>query len=248
MTLTGRTALVTGGAAGIGRAVAVALARAGADVVVTHRSHDPAGVVAEIRALGRTAEAHALDATDPAAVRTVVDRVSSVFDGRIDVLVNNAGGLIGRVPVAQMSIEHWRAVIDLNLTSAFVVTQAVLPVMPYGGRIVTIGSVAGQDGGGPGAVAYAAAKAGVDGLTRALAKDLGRRGITVNAVAPGFIGDTAFHEQHTAPEAQRAAVAATLVGRAGTPADVAAAVLYLASDPGFVTGAVLDLNGGSHLR
>ena len=246
--LLGRTALVTGGGTGIGREVALALGRAGADVAVTHRTHDAAEVVAELRALGRTAEAFALDATDPQAVREVVAAAAQRLGGRLDVLVNNAGGLVGRVPLAEMSAEHWHTVLDVNLTSAFLVTQAVLEVMPTGGRVVQVSSAAGQDGGGAGASAYAAAKAGMDGLTRALAKELGPRGITVNSVAPGFIGDTPFHERFTPETGQRAAVAGTLVGRAGTPQDVAAAVLYLASEPGFVTGAVLDLNGGGHLR
>ncbi|MCC2336221.1 SDR family NAD(P)-dependent oxidoreductase [Cellulomonas wangsupingiae] len=246
--LLGRTALVTGGGTGIGREVALALGRAGADVAVTYRTHDAAEVVAELRALGRTAEAFALDATDPQAVREVVAAAAQALGGRLDVLVNNAGGLVGRVPLAEMSAEHWHTVLDVNLTSAFLVTQAVLEVMPAGGRVVQVSSAAGQDGGGAGASAYAAAKAGMDGLTRALAKELGPRGITVNSVAPGFIGDTPFHARFTPETGQRAAVAGTLVGRAGTPQDVAAAVVYLASEPGFVTGAVLDLNGGGHLR
>ncbi|MBX9245007.1 SDR family oxidoreductase [Actinotalea ferrariae] len=246
--LAGRTALVTGGGTGIGRAVALALGRAGADVAVTYRSHDASDLVAELRDAGRAAEAYELDATDPAAVRDVVARAAAALGGRVDVLVNNAGGLVGRQPVAEMTVEHWHAVIDLNLTSAFLVTQAAIAVMPDGGRVVSVTSVAGQDGGGPGAAAYAASKAGLDGLTRGLAKELAPRGITANAVAPGFIGDTPFHERYTPEAAQRAAVAGTLVGRPGTPDDVAAAVLYLATEPGFVTGAVLDLNGGSHLR
>ena len=246
--LRGRTALVTGGGTGIGREVALALGRAGADVAVTYRTHDAADVVAELRALGRTAEAFELDATDPRAVREIVAAAAQALGGRLDVLVNNAGGLLGRVPYAEITPEHWHAVLDVNLTSTFLVTQAVLGVMPDGGRVVQVSSAAGQDGGGAGAIAYAAAKAGMDGLTRALAKELGPRGITVNSVAPGFIGDTPFHERFTPEAGQRAAVAGTLVGRAGTPQDVAAAVVYLASEPGFVTGAVLDLNGGGHLR
>ena len=246
--LQGRTALVTGGGTGIGRQVALALGHAGADVAVTYRTHDAADLVAELRAMGRTAAAYELDATDPAAVREVVAEAAQALGGHLDVLVNNAGGIVGRVPFAEVTRDHWRAVVDVNLTSTYLVTQAVLDVMPDGGRVVQVSSAAGQDGGGAGASAYAAAKAGMDGLTRALAKELGPRGITVNSVAPGFIGATPFHERFTPETGQRAAVAGTLVGRAGTPQDVAAAVLYLASEPGFVTGAVLDLNGGGHLR
>lgn len=246
--LHGRVALVTGGGTGIGREVALALGRAGADVAVTYRTHDARQVVAELHAMGRAATAYQLDATDPDAVRDVVAAAARDLGGRVDVLVNNAGGIVGRVPLAEMTPQHWHAVLDVNLTSAFLVTQAVLDVMPAGGRVVQVSSAAGQDGGGAGASAYAAAKAGMDGLTRALAKELGPRGITVNSVAPGFIGQTPFHERFTPEAGQRAAVAGTLVGRAGTPQDVAAAVVYLASEPGFVTGAVLDLNGGGHLR
>jgi 3-oxoacyl-[acyl-carrier protein] reductase len=247
--LTGRRVLVTGAATGIGREIAVELAHDGEDVAITHRTHDPAPVVEEIRALGRTAVAYPLDATSSADVDDVVGRAASALGGGIDVLVNNAGGLVGRVPVAEMGDEHWHAVIDVNLTSMFLVTRAVLAHMPDGGRIISISSQAGQNGGGPGAVAYAAAKAGMDGMTRGLAKELGPRRITVNSIAPGFIGETPFQETHTPEAAQRAAIAGIPVGRPGVPADVAAAAVYLASDgAGFVHGAVIDVNGGAWLR
>jgi 3-oxoacyl-[acyl-carrier protein] reductase len=148
-----------------------------------------------------------------------------------------------------MGDDHWHAVLDVNLTSMFLVTRAVLAHMPDGGRIISISSQAGQNGGGPGAVAYAAAKAGMDGMTRGLAKELGPRRITVNSIAPGFIGETPFQETHTPADAQRAAIAGIPVGRPGVPADVAAAAVYLASDgAGFVDGAVIDVNGGAWLR
>jgi 3-oxoacyl-[acyl-carrier protein] reductase len=247
--LTGRRALVTGAGTGIGRAIAVALARSGADVAITYRTHDAAPVVAEIEALGRAAVALLLDATDSTDVHDVVRRAAVALGGGIDVLVNNAGGLVGRVPVAAMSDEHWHAVLDVNLTSMFYVTRAVLEHMPDGGRIISISSQAGQNGGGPGAVAYAAAKAGMDGMTRGLAKELGSRRITVNSIAPGFIGETPFQDTFTPADAQRAAIAGIPVGRAGVPDDVAAAALYLASgSAGFTTGAVIDVNGGAWLR
>lgn len=245
--LTGKTALVTGGAIGIGRGIALALARAGADVALTYRDHDGPAVATQITGLGRRATAFPLDATDSAAVTEVVDAAAREFGGHLDICVNNAGGLIGRVPLADMSDEHWHRVLDVNLTSAFSCVRSALPYMGDGGRIVNISSLAARNGGGEGSGAYAAAKAGMHGLTRALAKELGPRGISVNAIAPGLILDTPFHETFTPPEGQQATIASTPLRRAGYPADVAGAVLYLASDlGGFNTGTVLDLNGGTN--
>ena len=244
--LSGKKALVTGGGVGIGRGVVLALAGAGADVALTYRSHDGDAVAAEVRGMGRRGFAWTLDATDGAAVTETVDAAASALGG-LDILVNNAGGLIARRAVRDMTGEHWRQVLDVNLSSAFYVTRAALRHMGRGGRIVNISSQAGRNGGGSGAAAYATAKAGMDGLTRALAKELGPEGITANSIAPGLILETPFHETFTPPEGQRAAIAATPLGRPGNPADVAGAVLYLVSDLGsFSNGAVLDLNGGTY--
>ncbi len=246
--LTGRRALVTGGATGIGRAVAVALARAGADVAVTHLAHDAADVVERIRERGRKGFAVQLDARRSWDVDAAVNAAAQALGG-LDVLVNNAGGLVDRRPLVGTDDAHWHHVMDLNLSSVFYATRAALTHLPDGGRIVTIGSQAAASGGGTGAVPYATAKAAVEGFTRALARELGPRGITVNAVAPGFVGGTPFHATHTPEPAQQAAVAATPLGRAGTPEDVADAVLHLASDgASFVTGTVLDVNGGAWFR
>ncbi len=244
--LMGKTALVTGGATGLGRAIALALAHASADVAITHLSHDD-DVTPQIRSLGRQGFAYHLDATSSAAVNRVVAQAAEALGGHIDILVNNAGSLVGRVPLAEMTDEHWHRTLDVNVSSTFYCVRAVLPYMNRGwGRIVNMSSLAGRDGGGTGAVAYGAAKAAILGLTRGLAKEVASRGITVNAVAPGFIPGTAFHDTFTPLEAQQAIVSSLPVKRAGTPEEVAFAVLYYCSDlAGFVTGAVTEINGGA---
>lgn len=244
---TGKTALVTGAAVGIGRGVALALAEAGAAVAITHHSHGARELIAEIERGGGKAYSFTMDATSSAEVDTVVDNAAGALGGSIDFLVNNSGGLVARVPIEDMTDSHWHQVIDVNLSSAFYCTRAVLRHMPAGGRIVNISSLAARSGGGDGAVAYATAKAGVEGLTRATAKAVAGRGILVNSVAPGFITDTPFHATFTPPEAQEATVKALPVGRPGYPADVAGAVLYLLSDgSSFCTGITLDLTGGAY--
>jgi 3-oxoacyl-[acyl-carrier protein] reductase len=238
--------LVTGGGVGIGRGVVLALARVGADVALTYHSHDGAAVESEVEALGRRAKAIQMDAVDSASVCDAVNTAARAL-GAIDFVVNNAGGLIARQSLREMTDEHWHLVLELNLTSAFYVTRAALPHMTRPGSIVNISSLAGRNGGGDGASAYAAAKAGMVGWTRALAKELGPEGITVNAVAPGLILDTPFHEAFTPPEGQRATIESTPLRRAGYPADVAGAVVYLVSELGsFTTGSVLDINGGTY--
>jgi 3-oxoacyl-[acyl-carrier protein] reductase len=244
--LSGRTALVTGGNVGIGRAIAIALAESGADVAVTYMTHAESDVVSSIEALGRTSMSLQVDVTDSGQVARAVEAIASAF-GHIDILVNNAGGLVGRVPLGEMSDDHWRHVIDLNLSSAMYCARAVAPWMTPGpGRIINISSLAGRNGGSRGMVAYATAKAGMIGLTRALAKELAP-GITVNAIAPGLILQTPFHETFTPEPDQLAMIEGTLVKRAGLPEDVAGAVVFFASDlASFVTGEVIDVNGGAY--
>jgi 3-oxoacyl-[acyl-carrier protein] reductase len=245
ISLEGKTALVTGGVNGIGRAISLALARCGADLVITYFGRD-GETTSEIRAMGRKVSSFRLDATDSAEVNQALDRAAQVLGGHVDILINNAGNLVGRVPVAEMTDEHWYRVINVNLTSAFYCARAVIPYMNTGwGRIVNLSSLAAHDGGGPGAAAYAAAKAGLLGLTRGLAKELAPRGITVNAVAPGFIAGTAFHNTFTPKETQEALVSRIPLKRAGAPDDVAGAIVYFCSElASFVTGEVAEINGG----
>ncbi|MDG6105113.1 3-oxoacyl-ACP reductase FabG [Dactylosporangium aurantiacum] len=250
--LTGRRALVTGAGHGIGAAIAVALAEHGADVVVHygHSAGRAAAVVDRIAALGRRAVALPADVTDTGQVDRLLAEATGHLGG-LDVLVCNAGHLVGRVAVGEMSDEHFARVTDVNLTATFRTVRAALPALRAAGsgRIITMASLAAHNGGGPGAVAYAAAKAGVIGLTKGLAKELAPDRITVNALAPGYIGDTDFHATFSTPQRRAATVAALPVGRGGTAAEVAAAAVYLASaEAAFVTGTTLDVDGGAAPR
>jgi len=248
--LSGKTALITGGGIGIGRASAVALAQAGARVAVTYLSHPPEKeFLADIQATGHPLTAEQMDATDDTEVTRVFERIAGTL-GSVDILVNNAGGLLRRVDIADMKTDFWHQVIDVNLSSAFYCTRTVLPFMNNGwGRVINVASLAGHNGGSNGSTAYATAKAGMFGLTRGLAKELAPKGITVNAVAPGLILDTPFHETFTPPPAQQEAIGRIALGRAGFPPDVAGSVVWLASDmAAFITGTIVDINGGQYFR
>ena len=251
--LTGRRALVTGAGHGIGAGIAEALAAAGADVVAHYgRSAGPAAEVVErIGALGRKATAIGADVTVTSEVDRLVDEAVA-FLGGLEILVTNAGHLIGRSPVADMSDEHFSKVVEVNLGSTFRTVRAAIPHLRAAGtkgRVVTMASLAAHNGGGAGAAVYAASKAGVVGLTKGLAKELGPAGITVNALAPGFIGGTAFHDTFTPPEAQQAMIGGIGVGRGGTVEDVAGAVVWLCSDAGaFINGTTVDIDGGVGYR
>lgn len=248
MTLSGNVALVTGAAIGIGEAIAVGLADAGADVAVTCHQHPAEHIEQAITVRGRRALVVKMDATDSASTTHAVEETVRRL-GRLDIVVANAGGLLGRVPLAEMSDDHWHDVVNLNLSSAFYLVRASLPhLTEHRGRIILISSMAARTGGGAGSGAYAAAKAGMTGLTRALAKEVAARGITVNAIAPGLILGTPFHEQFTPPAAQESAISRIPLGRAGWPADVASLVTYLASESSsFLTGEVINLSGGQQL-
>ena len=246
--LTGKTAFVTGGNLGIGRGVALALARCGADVALTYYSHQQEGeeTVKMIEAMGGRGFAFQLDATDSEQVNLVVDQVAETLGGHIDILMNNAGHLVGRSKIEEMSNEHWHKVMDVNVSSTFYCTRAVLPHMNTGwGRIVNMSSLAARNGGGDGAVAYAASKGAIIAYTRGLAKEVADKGITVNAVAPGLILETPFHETFNTDAGIQGAINATPLKRGGTPADVAGAVIYFVTDLGsFITGEIMEINGG----
>jgi 3-oxoacyl-[acyl-carrier protein] reductase len=242
--LAGKVALVTGGSRGIGAAVAGTLAAQGATVVAAARGSHAEAQVAEIVRAGGRAEAASVDVTDPAAVDAVVSGALARH-GRIDILVNNAGIARDQL-LMRMKRDDWDAVIATNLTAAYTCTQAVLRPMikQRGGRIINISSVVGQMGNA-GQVNYAASKAGLIGMAKALAREVASRGITVNVVAPGLI-DT---DMTRALGSETAGTWASQIplGRLGTPQDVAWAVCFLASDEAaYITGQVLAVNGGMY--
>jgi 3-oxoacyl-[acyl-carrier protein] reductase len=250
--LLGKRALVTAGAQGIGLAIGQHLLRAGCDVFVHYRSSAEAAqaLTRDAASLGRRCGNVSADLTETEECERLV-KEAVAFLGGLDVLVNNAGSLIARRSFAEADDDFWAETMSLNLGSVRRVTRAAVPHLTAaaktggGASIVNLSSLAGRKGGHPGSLAYATAKGAVLTFTRALATELGPRGIRVNALAPGLILGTAFHNTHTTPEAARATVAGIPLGRGGTADDVARAAVYLASEyDGFITGATLDINGG----
>ena len=244
--LTGQRAIVTGASTGIGRAIAKALAGAGADVAIHYGSNrNEAEVTARaVEAQGRRAFLVQADFRDPTAAGKAVEAAVEALGAPIDILVNNAGSLMGRSAVDEMDEELWQEVIALNLSSVFFATKAALPHLGNGARIVNVSSIAARHGGGPGAFAYAAAKGGVMTLTRGLAKELASRNIRVNAIAPGVI-ETPFHDKFSTPELLETFRKGIPLGRLGTSEECAGAVLYLVSPlASYVTGQSIDINGG----
>lgn len=241
--LQGQVAIVTGASRGIGRAIALQLAAQGANVVVNYASSATAAenVVAEITAAGSQALAIQADVSQADQVDTLINTVQEKFK-RIDILVNNAG-ITRDTLLLRMKPEDWQAVIDLNLTGVFLCTRAVSKIMlkQRSGRIINITSVAGQMGN-PGQANYSAAKAGVIGFTKTVAKELASRGITVNAVAPGFI-TTDMTSNLTNGEDILKYIP---LGRYGQPEEVAGMVRFLAADPAaaYITGQVFNVDGG----
>ena len=243
--LGGRRSLITGGGRGIGRAIALALAEAGADVAITSRKRDDAEPVArEVRAKGRNSVALALDVRSGESISACFAALAAEW-GTIDILVNSAGTNIP-TDLASLDEEGWDTVVDTDLKGVAFVTQAALPVLRDGGRVINIASIYGVLGRVE-RIAYSAAKGGVVTLTKSLALELAPRGITVNAVGPSLIETDLTRERMRKDPAFRAVeVGRTPLGRLGTVDDVAGAVVYFAStEAGFVTGQLLLVDGGT---
>lgn len=243
MSLQGKVAVVTGGSRGIGQAVAAALARNGACVTICARDHAGAQkVAADLEASGAQALALKVDVTQPSDVEQMIEACLKRF-GAVNILVNNAGITRDNL-LLRMKDEEWEAVLNTNLKGAFHCTRAALRPMvkQRGGRIINLTSVIGVMGN-PGQANYAAAKAGIIGLTKATAKEVASRGITVNAVAPGFVETDMTHALD--PEIQERIRTQIPLGRFATPDEVAELVVFLASDrAAYITGQTIHVNGG----
>ncbi len=244
----GKIAIVTGGARDIGRQVSLKLAAAGVKVCVNYFGNKTLAdeTIQLIKDAGGEAIAVQGDMTKAADVKAVADACIGAYGNVIHVLVNVAGGLMGRKVLEDIDEEFWEAVMNVNLKSVYLVTKEVAPYITEGGAIVNFSSQAARDGGGFGAIAYSTAKGGVLTLTRGLAKELGPKGIRVNCVSPGMI-NTTFHNTFTKPEVRANVAAATPLKREGKAEEVADLVLYLASDASsFINGASMEINGGTY--
>jgi len=245
--LTGKVALVTGASSGIGAATAAVFADLGAHVAVGyHRNQKGAEEVrAKIAATGAKIVAIQADMRNSAEIARMVKSAVEQL-GPIDILVNNAGSLVARIPLAKLTEEGWDEIIDLNLKSAALCSQAVTASMIErgSGAIINVVSIAGRNGGGPGAGPYAAAKGGLISFTKSMAKELAPHGVRVNAVSPGVI-DTPFHEVFSTPEMMQNFVKQIPLGRVGMAMECATAIAFLASGAAsYVVGETLELNGG----
>ena len=243
-----KVAWVTGSSTGIGRATALKLAERGYDVVVHYtRSEDKAEEVAgRIESSGREALLVRGDVSRAEDVRRMVCEIDERY-GRVDVLVNNAGSFIERANLDGMTEELWDRTVDVNLKSVYLCSRSVLPLMRRhgGGKIINISSIAAWEGGG--SIAYAAAKGGVDSLTRAMARELASEGILVNAVSPGRI-DTPFHDKFTSSERRKEKEESIPLKREGTAEEIGAVVAFLASsEASYVLGEVIEVNGGQRM-
>jgi len=246
--LSGKSVLITGASTGIGAAAARAFAKAGCRVAIHYNAslNRAEEVAADVRFSGAQAFLVRGDLTSSSTAREVVDATAAHFGG-LDILINNAGGLVRRVPIAEIDDAFFDAVMNLNVRSLVAACSAAVPHMRQQGRgsIINVTSIAARHGGGSGAVMYAAAKGFVSTFTRGLAKEVVKDGIRVNAVSPGVI-TTPFHERYSTPAMLETFKATIPMGRLGTADECAGAFVFLASDllSGYVTGQVLEVNGG----
>lgn len=243
-----KRALVTSGGQGIGRAICLELMHRGCDVVVHYFTS--ANGAEDLRAMADSLGVRAFtvqgDLTIASVREKLVQEAVSLLGG-LDILVNNAGGLVERRTLDAIDEEFWQQVAAINVSTALQITRLVLPHLEKSGQasVVNLASLAGRKGGHAGSLAYSMCKGAILTMTRALATELGPKGIRVNAVAPGLILNTSFHNTHTSVESAAETIRSIPLGRAGTPEDVARAVAFLASEAGgFITGATLDINGG----
>ena len=246
MRLKDKVAIVTGGGRDIGREVSRVLAREGAKVVINFANDEAsaAETLDSITSAGGEAIVCRADVTTAEGVATLIAAARDAYGAEVHILVNLAGGMVERRPLADIDEAFFDTVMTLNLKSAYLMTRAVAPLMTEGAAIINFSSQAGRDGGGPGAAIYATSKGALMTFTRSMAKELGPRGVRVNSLCPGMIA-TSFHDTFTKPEVRTAVAAGTPLRRQGRPEEVAETVLFLASDAAaFVTGANLDINGG----
>ncbi|MDP1579556.1 MAG: SDR family oxidoreductase [Candidatus Didemnitutus sp.] len=250
--LAGKRVLITAGAQGIGLAISRHFLAAGCAIFVHYRSSAAAAqaLVAEATAQGKRCSAASADLTETSGCAALVAAAHASLGG-IDILINNAGSLVARRTLAEADDAFWAEVMSLNVGSLRRITRAAAPHLIAaaqangGASIVNLSSLAGRKGGHAGSLAYSTAKGAVLTFTRALANEVGPQGISVNALAPGLILGTSFHNTHTTKESAAATIAGIPLGRGGNADDVARAVLFLASEyDGFITGATLDVNGG----
>jgi 3-oxoacyl-[acyl-carrier protein] reductase len=247
MDLSGSVALVTGASSGIGAATALVLADLGAKVALGYFNNEKGAFETRdrIRDAGGTAVALRADLHRPEEARKIVDATAKEL-GPIDILINNAGSLVKRMKIAEVTEEGWDDIMDLNLKSAAFVTQHTAPGMVERkrGAVVNIVSIAGRNGGGPGAGVYAAAKAGLIALTKSQAKELAPHGVRVNAVSPGVI-ETPFHEVFSTPEMIQNFVRGIPLGRTGKPDECAHVIAFLVSNAAsYIAGETIEVNGG----
>ncbi|MDA9093002.1 3-oxoacyl-ACP reductase FabG [Polaribacter sp.] len=246
--LTNKNVLITAGAQGIGASITRHFIDSGANVAIHYYSSEATANELMEYALEKGQKAVIIqgDLTKETAANTLVEKTIAAFGG-LDILINNTGSLVARKMLNEITTEFWQQVMDINLTSMLFVTSAASPylIKNENSSIVNLSSLAGRKGGHPGSLAYATSKGAILTFTRALSAELGPQGVRVNAVAPGLILGTSFHNTHTTKQSAAATVAGIPIQRAGNAADVARAVLYLASEyDGFITGATLDINGG----